>query len=141
MGNVQRGWFSIFLAIVAIMLGVSAAMHADKPAVRVTLIVAVSALGLVVLVWLLAWCLPSMFGEWRKLAVPAGSCPNCGYEVQPSETRCPECDHKLSLFVRRGEVKPAPDEEADPAEATAAAEATPEPAGAAPTGATAGVSR
>jgi hypothetical protein len=123
---VQRGFFSIILAVVAIMLGVSAAMHADNPTVRVLLISFVSALALVVIVWLLAWCLPSMFGEWRKLAVPPGSCPNCGYEVQPSETRCPECDHRLSMFVRRGDVRPAGDEPtpaagAEPAEAAEAA--------------------
>jgi hypothetical protein len=130
-GNVQRGFFSIILAGVAIMLGVSAAMHADNPTVRMILIASVAALGLVIVVWLLAWCLPSMFGEWRKLAVPPGSCPNCGFDVSGSETRCPECDHKLSLFgVSRRETE-AGAAEGDPgasAEATATSEAgaTPE---------------
>ena len=141
----QRGFFSIILAVVAIMLGVSAAMHADNPTVRVLLISFVSALALVVIVWLLAWCLPSMFGEWRKLAVPDGSCPNCGYEVRPSETRCPECDHRLSMFVRRGEVPAAGETEGagpEGVEATVAAGNTPaEAAAGASAGATAVPSR
>ena len=105
----QRGFVSIILAVIAITLGVSASMHADNPTVRVLLIACVSALALIVIVWLLAWCLPSMFGEWRKLAVPPGSCPNCGFEVQTGEERCPECDHRLALFpaLRREEVPPA----------------------------------
>ena len=120
----QRGFFSIILAVVAIMLGVSAAMHADKPAVRWTLIVAVSALALVVVVWLLAWCLPSIFGEWRKLAVPPGSCPNCGYDVRPSEELCPECGHRLTLFPalrREDDATAAGDGATEEAEATEAA--------------------
>jgi hypothetical protein len=126
---VQRGFVSIILALIAISLGVGAAMHADNPTVRVLLIVGVSSLALIVIVWLLAWCLPSMFGEWRKLAVPPGSCPNCGFEVRAGEERCPECDHRLTLFtVLRGEEEAAPGEDAQEqagaAEAGAEAETT-----------------
>jgi hypothetical protein len=105
---VQRGFFSIILAVIAISLGVGAAMHADNRAVRILLISVVAGLTVGVLVWLVAWCLPSMFGEWRKLAAAPGQCPNCAFEVRVGEEACPECGHRLTLFAGlRPEEAPA----------------------------------
>src|SRR5688572_31539468 len=90
-------------------------MHADNRAVRILLISVVAGLTVGVLVWLVAWCLPSMFGEWRKLAVAPGVCPNCAFEVRVGEEACPECGHRLTLFTAlRGEEAPkaVADEEA-----------------------------
>jgi hypothetical protein len=96
---VQRGFISIVLAVIAITLGVGAAMHADNRVVRIALVSVVAGLTVGVLVWLVAWCLPSMFGEWRKLAVAPGVCPNCAFEVRAGEEACPECGHRLTLFA------------------------------------------
>ena len=126
----QRGFVSIILAVIAISLGVGAAMHADNRAVRILLISVVAGLTVGVLVWLVAWCLPSMFGEWRKLAVAPGLCPNCAFEVRVGEEACPECGHRLTLFtgLRREET---------PADAANEAGVTKEPATPVVAGATA----
>jgi hypothetical protein len=122
---VQRGFFSIILAGIAISLGVGAAMHADNRMVRIALVSVVAGLTVGVLVWLVAWCLPSMFGEWRKLAVAPGVCPNCAFEVRVGEEACPECGHRLTLFAalrREEEAAAVADEGGDTKEPPVAVE-------------------
>ena len=138
----QRTLFSILLATVAISLGVGSALYSEQWIVRVLLVALAAALALAGIIWLVAWCLPHMFSDWRQLSVPLGLCPNCGNDLRESEGLCPECGRGMSLRdIMEPNAAPPPTPVDATTSDTAPAAAEADPAATAETGATAGVSR
>jgi hypothetical protein len=87
---------SIILCCVAISVGIAFAFGSETPAGRAFLLSALGAVAITVSVWFIGWGVPGWFGEWRKISVPTGFCPDCGYDLQASEERCPECGRPIN---------------------------------------------
>jgi hypothetical protein len=51
--------------------------------------------GIAVLVAARLWI--SMRREWRVISVEPGHCQDCGYDLQASDERCPECGRSFKL--------------------------------------------
>ena len=130
----QNAFLSLLLGLLAITLGVGFALYSDRPLVVVMLCCGAGVFVLGTTVWVVGWCLPGMFSEWRRMAVPKGHCPECDFDLtglDPTTTReCPECGRVLAA----SEVVAPPAAKAE-TDAAKEAEAAKEPAAAGAAGA------